>query len=138
MKLDEAPHLKDLVTFGQNVCEPVHNWYFYKEGFSKGLADFFIDRFKLKGLVLDPFCGVGTTLLACKQAGLSSVGVDVSPLFVFVSRVKTRDYDLASLGEAVKRSLKWKFEKPAEVPKEAWLKRAFSKYALEEIGRAHV
>jgi hypothetical protein len=42
--------------------------------------------------VLDPFCGVGTTLLAAKDAGIMSAGVDASTLAVFVSKAKTQDY----------------------------------------------
>src|SRR3989338_8059116 len=130
-----SPELKDLVTFVPNKFEPLHNWYYYKEGFSAGLADFFISKFGIEkeNLVLDPFCGVGTTLLACKQAGLRAVGFDVSPLAVFVSQVKTANYNLESLEEAIRHALKWKFERPRNLPSSPWLKRAFSKYALEDI-----
>lgn len=40
-------------------------------------------------MVLDPFVGAGTTLLACQDAGVESLGCDLSPLAAFVSRVKT-------------------------------------------------
>ncbi|MEM5804532.1 MAG: DNA methyltransferase [Candidatus Aenigmatarchaeota archaeon] len=135
MNLVEAPELRELVTFVPNKREPIHNWYYYKEGYSKGLVDFFLSRFAVpKGaLVLDPFCGVGTTLLACKQAGVRSVGFDVSPLTVLVSRVKTRDYDMEKLDAAVKDALKWRFRKPESIPNEKWLRKAFSKWALEDI-----
>ena len=130
-----SPELKDLVTFVPNKSEPFHNWYYYKEGFSRGLVNFFISRFGIakENLVLDPFCGVGTTLLACKQAGLRAAGFDVSPLAVFVSQVKTANYNLESLEEAARHALKWKFERPRNLPSSPWLKRAFSKYALEDI-----
>jgi len=39
--------------------------------------------------VLDPFCGSGTTLLEAKNAGLDFVGVDLNPIAVLISRVKT-------------------------------------------------
>ncbi len=131
----QSPELKDLVTFVPNKFEPIHNWYYYKEGFSKGLVDFFIRKFSIEknSLVLDPFCGVGTTLLACKQAGIRATGFDTSPLTVFVSQVKTANYNLETLEEAVRHGLKWKFERPRDLPQSPWLKRAFSKYALEDI-----
>jgi SAM-dependent methyltransferase len=39
--------------------------------------------------VLDPFCGSGTTLIEAKVAGCEAFGVDLSPLAVRLSRVKT-------------------------------------------------
>ena len=72
-------------------------------------------------------------MLACKQAGIRAVGFDTSPLAVFVSQVKTANYNLETLEEAVRHALKWKFERPRNIPSSPWLKRAFSKYALEDI-----
>lgn len=40
-------------------------------------------------IVLDPFCGSGTTLCEAKIRGMQSVGVDLNPLSVMISRVKT-------------------------------------------------
>jgi hypothetical protein len=33
------------------------------------------------GLVLDPFCGIGTTLLAQKNAGLPAIGIEIEEVF---------------------------------------------------------
>lgn len=41
------------------------------------------------GRVIDLMCGSGTTLVECMLMGLDSVGVDVNPLSVLISRVKT-------------------------------------------------
>jgi hypothetical protein len=46
---------------------------------------------------LDPFAGAVTTVLAAKMAGLPATGYDLSPLATFVSKVKTRDYDVDHL-----------------------------------------
>ena len=134
MKFSDSLELKDLVTFIPNKIEPIHNWYYFKEGFSKQLVDIFIDRFNLdkNSLVLDPFCGVGTTLLACKQRKIKSIGFDVSPFFVFVSKVKIRDYDLEKLREAISEAMKWKFERPKYLPKEKHVRKVFSRYTLED------
>src|ERR1700677_3180040 len=40
-------------------------------------------------IVLDPFCGTGTTLVESMKRGIVSVGIDASPFSCFVSRVKT-------------------------------------------------
>lgn len=41
------------------------------------------------GVVMDPFCGSGTTLVEAQSHGLRSVGVDLHPLACLISRVKT-------------------------------------------------
>ncbi len=38
-----------------------------------------------RGCVLDPFCGSGTTLVACKDAGLPAIGIEVSEQYCEVA-----------------------------------------------------
>ena len=52
---------------------------------------------------MDPFCGGGTTLLACKELGINSKGFDILPFSVFLSNVKTRNYNVEKLLEERKR-----------------------------------
>lgn len=134
MNFSEAPELKELVTYIPNKIEPIHNWYYFKEGFSKKLVDIFIDKFQLdeNSVLLDPFCGSGTSLLACKQRGIISIGFDISPFFVFISKVKTRDYDLEKLREGITEAMKWKFERPKKLPREKYITKVFSRYTLED------
>ncbi len=134
-KLVETPQLKYLVTFVPNKNEPIHNWYWFKEGFSKQLVDIFLENFEIKkdNIILDPFIGVGTTCLACKQREIPSIGFDCSPLCVFVSKVKTADYNLTSLDKLVNSALKWKFQRPKEIVEQKYLRKIFSRYALEDI-----
>jgi len=40
-------------------------------------------------IVLDPFCGSGTTLVEAQRAGFDAVGVDLNPIACRISRVKT-------------------------------------------------
>lgn len=44
-------------------------------------------------VVLDPFCGSGTTLLEANIRGLRAVGIDSNPIGCLVSRVKTTPLD---------------------------------------------
>lgn len=43
-------------------------------------------------IVLDPFCGSGTTALACAERGLVCISTDINPFLVWLARVKTRVY----------------------------------------------
>lgn len=132
--LEDKLDLGEYATFVPNKKEPVYNWLYYKEGFSKQLVEWLITYFQLKEgqLVLDPFCGIGTTLLACKYRGVNAIGYDVLPIAVFASRVKTHDYDIEELKQQTKELLKKKFVKIERNFPPLFYK-AFSKYALEDI-----
>ena len=79
-KLDNEFHLKwdksfeKLVNFSQTSDLPIHNWFYYQEGFSPLLVKKILDKLSIKkGLVLfDPFSGSGTTLLIGKELGLKT------------------------------------------------------------------
>ena len=42
------------------------------------------------GIVLDPMCGSGTTLLAAKNLGRNYIGIDISPEYCELSRKRIR------------------------------------------------
>lgn len=67
-----------------------HNFYRYPGRFSPAFAREAIRYFTGPGeLVLDPFVGGGTTLVEAGYLGRKSLGLDVSSLAAFVSKVKT-------------------------------------------------
>jgi hypothetical protein len=83
--------------------EPVrgltHNFYRYPARFSPQFARAAIELFSKPGeVVLDPFMGGGTTLVEAATLGRQSIGADISPLAVFVARVKTRPLCESDLG----------------------------------------
>ena len=53
------------------------------------------------GVLLDPYCGTGTTLLEGMLAGLESVGTDLNPLARLIARTKTTPMDLDRLDSAI-------------------------------------
>jgi DNA modification methylase len=129
-KLEWGP----LATFVPNKDTPVYNWFYYKEGFARELVLNCIRMFGLKkgNLVLDPFCGSGTTLLACKERSIDSIGLDVLPMSVLASRAKTSDYDHSVLREEAKALLKRKFRfVQSDFPGN--LKRFFQKHTLDDV-----
>jgi len=83
-----------LVNFSQNRRLPIHSWFDYKQGYSPDLIQKLIGDLGIRrnGLILDPFNGVGTTLLAADELGISSVGFDVNPVAVLASEVKNHKY----------------------------------------------
>jgi SAM-dependent methyltransferase len=126
MRLTEAPEIGGFMTFELSKEKPVHGWFWYKEGFAPELVGWALAREaqaagKEPKSVIDPFCGVGTTLLAAKERGIESAGIDASTLAAFVSRAKTDDYGpedlesaLAFLGRKIDyrqaERLEWQFE----------------------------
>ncbi len=134
LKVEEKLEWRELATFVPNKPLPVYNWFYYKEGFAKHLVEKLIEMFKLKpdDTVLDPFCGSGTTLVACKENGINSIGLDVLPTAVFASSVKAANYDPEKLRKQAKiifrrkfHRLNWEFPKIMRV--------MINKYALEDI-----
>lgn len=129
-----------LVTFALNKKVPAHRWFYYKEGFSPQLVESLLGELSVpkKSLVLDPFCGAGTTLLACKQANRNAVGFDALPLAVFVSNVKLQDkYDIDELRSTSRELFSVKFGKPeSKWPSEVRfinMKKAFTSYARNDL-----
>ena len=57
------------------------------------------------GLVLDPFCGSGTTLVEAVIRGRDAIGIDVNPLAVLISKVKTTKSSPDRLLESLERSI---------------------------------
>jgi len=71
--------------------DTIHQWYQIIMGFDWKLVNFLIEHLQIGShhLVLDPFCGAGTTLVQCKKQGIQSVGIDANPVCTLASRVKT-------------------------------------------------
>ncbi|MGH9804609.1 MAG: DNA methyltransferase [Candidatus Acidiferrales bacterium] len=67
-----------------------HDWYRFVLSFPPHLVRHYLDKFGVgsNNLVLDPFCGTGTTLVECKKLGIRSLGVESNPMAYFASQVK--------------------------------------------------
>lgn len=74
---------------------PIHNWYRFVLSYPPHLVRQYMSAFSLgpSDLLLDPFCGTGTTLVEAKKCGIPSVGCDAHPFTALVTRVKT-NWDL--------------------------------------------
>ena len=62
---------------GNNQYAKIHNAVF-----PEALPIYFIDNLvKIKGSVLDPFCGTGTTLIACEKLNRKCYAIELTPLY---------------------------------------------------------
>ena len=93
--IEEKLSFSRLVTPYQSRKTPVYRWYNLNHSYSRDLVVALIEDFNVGGgqIVFDPFCGTGTTLLAAREAGVESVGLDMMPLSAFISRGKMLKYD---------------------------------------------
>jgi hypothetical protein len=74
--------------------ELVHRWYTSVMGFTPKLVREAMEELgcNSSGLLLDPFCGTGTTLVESRLKGVDAIGVDANPFMRFCSAAKTRLY----------------------------------------------
>jgi hypothetical protein len=90
MRLQLPDSLVDAVSNRQRVTEAPHDFYHYPARFAPVFARETIKTFTKPGdLVLDPFCGGGTTLVEALSLGRRAVGIDINSLATFITRAKT-------------------------------------------------
>lgn len=85
---------------------PVHDWYRFVLSFPPHLVRDYLDQFGIRPgrIVLDPFCGTGTTLVECKKLGIESFGLEAHPLSHFAVSTKLDwTVDPASAREQARR-----------------------------------
>lgn len=81
----------------ENRNYPVHRWVPWVAGFSRNFVDSILLHYlpEVSGpipLVLDPFCGVGTTLVEAMRRGYNGVGFEINPYAALASRAKIRSF----------------------------------------------
>jgi len=72
-----------------------HDWYRFVLSFPPHLVNSYIKDFDLDGkhVILDPFCGTGTTLVESKLHGIKAIGLESNIFAHFASSVKV-DWDI--------------------------------------------
>lgn len=78
-------------TFLRNMALPVHGWFRFPAGFSAEWVERvvlnhrpLVDGFSF----LDPFAGVGTSVLAAQRAGVQAFGIEAQPFIAKIAQTK--------------------------------------------------
>jgi hypothetical protein len=83
----------DRLTFKGNLRSTRHGWLRLTPAYSVHLVGEILERVTVgDGMLLDPFCGTGTTALVCAERGIKAETTDINPFLVWLTRVKARRY----------------------------------------------
>lgn len=74
----------------QNTRYSAHGLHEYKGKFNPQVVRSLYNIFNIQesSLVLDPFCGSGTSLVEAAHHGIKAIGTDINPLAVFITNTK--------------------------------------------------
>jgi len=135
---------REELTFKGNANHTRYGWLRLTPAYSVLLVEQLLDAHcQPDDVVLDPFCGTGTTALVCAERGLTCETTDINPFLIWLAAVKTRSYESAwiaqfrkassRIAECIRISTESAWEPPIHQIEKWW-----SAANLKALGRAMV
>lgn len=86
---------QSLMNYSDDLERVYQRWYRYKEGYSLKLVENLINEYSRNGsgIILDPFLGSGSTIVAANKLGYKGIGFEVNPFSYFLSSRKLYNYN---------------------------------------------
>lgn len=98
MDLTEGRLVRQRLSFASESRRLTHYVFRFPAKFHPPALSALISKFSSPGdTILDPFCGSGTLLVQARVSGRHSIGTDVDPLAVLISKVKSHRYAIPHL-----------------------------------------
>ena len=98
--MKKSVHQNSHFTFKENAYAGRHRWLRLTPAYSFRLVNDVLSGLNPGMVVLDPFCGTGTTGVVTGMLGGQAHLLDINPFLVWLSHVKTRNYDQNILSDA--------------------------------------
>lgn len=85
---------ESILNYSTEKDNPFQRWYRYKEGFSIQFIEKIVEEYgnDHMEILMDPFAGSGTTVLAANRMGIKGIGFEVNPFSFFLMKTKQQFY----------------------------------------------
>src|SRR4051812_10585198 len=134
---------EDRLTFRANAEATRYGWLRLTPAYSVHLVAGLLERHATDAtVVLDPYCGTGTTALVCAERGIACRTTDINPFLVWLARAKTARYspgDRQALGAGaatVEAAIRAQDEPPEWLPALHRIERWWDEPTRHALGRA--
>lgn len=96
--VQKVSSLREHLTHKGNLKNTRYGWLRLTPAHSVHLVSELLDSHdEEKPIVLDPFCGTGTTALVCAERGIESDTTDINPFLVWLANAKTEYYSATDI-----------------------------------------